>query len=606
MVNIAIIDTGVEQSHPMLFGAYFSGIFITKDSKGKIVVGQDYTDDAGHGTAVTSIIYKHNKDVNFFVVRLFCKKQYVADEEMLLYALNYVYEKVPCDLLNLSLGYTNCLDKNSLYNICHKIRDKGTFIVSAFDNYCSLSFPASFDNVIGVACSEKVLKTDQYEYVENSEINIMAKGDTQRVAWIDKNYITTEGSSFACAHATGIISLILRENIKISEKELDRILRKNAVYTYQGTKERKNAVPPVLKEKRGVIFPFNKEMHAVIRYVDLLEFDLVDVYDIKYTLHLGLSTNALLKINGSKDYKIRNIEQLDYDSFDVFVLGHTDKLFSVSEKEDMLKELVCSLLKNDKFIFSFDDLRYLDLNEEIEDAYDKIFTPQVTQEYLPQNRFGFMHYIPIPTLLVCGTSPRQGKFSLQLEIRRRLLERGIKLGQIGTEPSAFLFGMDDCFHYGYNHSTTLKGHDTIQYINNSMYDISECGKEIILSGCQSAMLVREENYLFTYPLEQHSYLLGFQPDAIVLCVNMFDDIKFITRTISYLEGAVECKVIALVLYPQIYTSPLSGIVLSDAKSESIDETKERFSEKTGLKVFTLGDFGDMKELVASVIRFFSE
>lgn len=87
---------------------------------------------------------------------------------------------------------------------------------------------------------------------------------------------------------------------------------------------------------------------------------------------------------------------------------------------------------------------------------------------------------------------------------------------------------------------------------------------------------------------------------------MFDDIKFITRTISYLEGAVECKVIALVLYPQIYTSPLSGIVLSDAKSESIDETKERFSEKTGLKVFTLGDFGDMEELVASVIRFFSE
>lgn len=157
-----------------------------------------------------------------------------------MYALNYVYEKVPCDLLNLSLGYTNCSEKNRLYNICQKIRDKGTFIVSAFDNYCSLSFPASFDNVIGVA-SEKVLKTDQYEYIENSEINIIAKGDAQRVAWIDKKYITTEGSSFACAHVTGIISLILKENIKISEKELDRILRKNAVYTHQEMKKKDSA-----------------------------------------------------------------------------------------------------------------------------------------------------------------------------------------------------------------------------------------------------------------------------------------------------------------------------------------------------------------------------
>ena len=42
------------------------------------------------------------------------------------------------------------------------------------------------------------------------------------------------------------------------------------------------------------------------------------------------------------------------------------------------------------------------------------------------------------------------------------------------------------------------------------------------------------------------------------------------------------------------------------RSESIDEAKERFSKATGLKVFTLGDYGDMEELVTSVISFFSE
>ena len=49
-----------------------------------------------------------------------------------------------------------------------------------------------------------------------------------------------------------------------------------------------------------------------------------------------------------------------------------------------------------------------------------------------------------------GTNSSQGKYSVQLYFRRRLREVGYKVGQLGTEPSAVLFEMDEMFHCGYN------------------------------------------------------------------------------------------------------------------------------------------------------------
>ena len=44
-------------------------------------------------------------------------------------------------------------------------------------------------------------------------------------------------------------------------------------------------------------------------------------------------------------------------------------------------------------------------------------------------------------LAIVGTSPSQGKYNLQLALRRRFLNDGYEIGQIGTEPTAQLFGM---------------------------------------------------------------------------------------------------------------------------------------------------------------------
>lgn len=166
--------------------------------------------------------------------------------------------------------------------------------------------------------------------------------------------------------------------------------------------------------------------------------------------------------------------------------------------------------------------------------------------------------------------------------------------------------MDDCYHYGYNHSNALEGRNTVQYINESIYKVSEKGKEIVISGCQSAMLVREENYLYLYPMEQHSYLLAFQPDAIVLCINIFDELNFIGRTIKYLEGAVECKVVAIVVFPGMRKSSLSGNITSNVEEKILMEKINEVNKEFGIDVFILGDKNSMDNLTDLVIDYFTE
>lgn len=39
--------------------------------------------------------------------------------------------------------------------------------------------------------------------------------------------------------------------------------------------------------KKAIVFPFNKEMHSVVRYREELSFEIVGIYDSKYTLKVG-------------------------------------------------------------------------------------------------------------------------------------------------------------------------------------------------------------------------------------------------------------------------------------------------------------------------------
>ena len=56
-VKIAVIDSGIESSHPRI-GTVAGGVKLSLDEEGNVVHSDDYEDCAGHGTACAGIIRK--------------------------------------------------------------------------------------------------------------------------------------------------------------------------------------------------------------------------------------------------------------------------------------------------------------------------------------------------------------------------------------------------------------------------------------------------------------------------------------------------------------------------------------------------------------------
>ena len=123
------------------------------------------------------------------------------------------------------------------------------------------------------------------------------------------------------------------------------------------------------------------------------------------------------------------------------------------------------------------------------------------------------------------------------------------MGEIGTEPTSQLFGMDHVFPMGYNSTVYIDYNATILFLNSAIHNVSTKNKDIIIVGSQSGTIPYAYSNVSYYPTYQYAFLMGTLPDCIVLCVNLFDSFEYIHRTISFLESAANSKVIALATIP---------------------------------------------------------
>ena len=79
--------------------------------------------------------------------------------------------------------------------------------------------------------------------------------------------------------------------------------------------------PALFPISQAALFPFGKEMHSLLRFHDLLSFQIVDVYDVKHTATVGATVRHLMKEQDIPDLVIKNIETIKWDNFDTLILG---------------------------------------------------------------------------------------------------------------------------------------------------------------------------------------------------------------------------------------------------------------------------------------------
>ncbi len=597
--DIVIIDSGL--SVTFLDNTNVNGVCIEQESGNKFAVSSDINDQYGHGTAIYNIIRSHNKEADVYVIKAIGEEG--ISETTLRYVLEYILKNIDCKIINMSLG-TCSLDKtDEIHRLCQALLDRGTFIVSAFDNSGAISFPAVFDNVIGVISSASCLRSSEFECYEGSFVNYGADGNNQRVRWLNQKISIAHGNSFACAHMTGIISNIPLE-YRTSLNSISLYLKDQAKQSFSF---QASATPPSISivGHKACIFPFNKEIHSLLRFEDYLSFQIVDVFDSRYSARIGASTNSLLGICNEKDHIIKPLEQIDCANFDFLILGHFDQLIQRKSEEALLQKVVLQCIDRGIQVFSFDCLSKL-WGERFNSIHS-LSSPEIDCNKFNTNPFGMLYRIPKPVLGIFGTSSQQGKFTLQLFLRYLFQKDGYTIGQLGSEPSAALFGMDECFHYGYNSLNELNGPELIKYVNFLMYRILATKRpDIILVGAQSGILPWEFGNINGYATKQINYLLATNPDKVVLCINALDTVECIARTIGFIESVVDCEVIALVVFPQIYdTEDNAPVGFKKVSAQKYSSLKNKLIRHFSRKVFLLGDEAEMKRLYSHIIDSFA-
>lgn len=579
-VTVVVIDTGADITHALLKDANITGFYITKRNE-KYEILKDIHDEIGHGTAICGILHKMNSKLNIIMLKIY-NRFYDVNEEVLVFALTYVMNNIRCDIINMSLGILTPSEK--LHDICCRLNKKGIIIVSAFDNSGSVSYPAAYDEVIGVDSSKECVGSEDFIYVEKGIVNLRGKGGNNRIAWLNHKYVIDQGSSYSSAYITAYISKLIYYNPK-AKYNIKNELKSKAIKIYYDQKT-DNKIEEVAQFKiyKAAVFPYNKEVHSIVNFSDMLNFELKEVYDLKYQGNIGKN---IKNFNGSRQFTIKNYLDIKWNEIDTLIIGHVQEMskrIRVNIKEVLLEKC----LENRVNVYSFDSDSISNYIERFKRRNLKIYYPHKSNKYI--EKFGKLYAIRCPVIGVFGTTSVQGKYTLQLQLRKLFLKDNFKVGQIGTEPSALLFGMDDAFTFGYASTVQINGSYFIESLNESMHLIDIKDPDIILAGCQSGTIPK---YYFNMNLlnyEQLNFLLGINPDLVILCVNLYDDLDYIKRCILSIENLVECKIPVIAISPLVFENEWNKMNNRKviANDEQIENFKKQIKILFGLNSFVIG------------------
>jgi subtilisin family serine protease len=204
-VKVAVIDTGIDYTHPELAPNYKGGY-------NAIITTATPLDDQGHGTHVSGTIAAV-KDLNGVVgvapavdlygVKVLDKRgsgQYSWIVAGIEWAVNN-----GMDVINMSLGGGSGTE--ALKQVMIKAHEAGIAIVCAAGNDSGpVNFPAKYPQAIAISASDSADKIASFSS-RGAEIVIIAPGVNVYSTRKGGGYTSMSGTSMACPHAAGLAAL---------------------------------------------------------------------------------------------------------------------------------------------------------------------------------------------------------------------------------------------------------------------------------------------------------------------------------------------------------------------------------------------------------------
>lgn len=323
-VKVAVLDTGIDKEHEYLKENIIGGIaFEPKDEY--IITSDKYDDKNGHGTACSSIIKKEFRDVDIFSVKILDHNG-KSDIQVLEEALKYVL-KTNIRLINLSLSLLTDEIVHDLYKICNELERNNKIVVCSLANGFEKSYPATFDNVIGV--KGFILENENsFWYNKRKKIQCIIDNNSYFYCGLNNSYkLFGKCNSQAAAKLTGKIARILSMEPDISLEKLHEKLESLAIrnnwsqHNLKSSKRYPNFRNDLYTNDDTI---FIKIVNIVIKVLGLNKYNhKLNKYGL-FNKHIGLTYDKcfdlIKEIEGQLNIKFDYMNISRYDFMSIYTL----------------------------------------------------------------------------------------------------------------------------------------------------------------------------------------------------------------------------------------------------------------------------------------------
>jgi subtilisin family serine protease len=225
-VTVAVIDSGIEGSHPAVGGRVVRAVRVDLHGESATIDDEAPIDVVGHGTACAGIIHGLAPEAELVSVRVLGKNNRTKGLAFA-YGLDWVIQQ-GIGVANLSLSSRS----EELYATFHDLADQAYFgntvLVCAASNYPGLaSYPSLYSSVVSVAAHDMPDATTWF-YNPRPPVEFGAWGVDVPVAWRDGTTIVATGNSFASPHIAGLVAKIRSAFPQASPFEVKAILAAGA------------------------------------------------------------------------------------------------------------------------------------------------------------------------------------------------------------------------------------------------------------------------------------------------------------------------------------------------------------------------------------------
>lgn len=220
-ITVAIIDSGLEASHPALRGRVVESVAVEMVDGEPRVVPDSGVDLFGHATACGGIILGLAPEVELVSVRVL-GADLRGKGAAFAAGLEWAIER-RVQVANLSLSSRS----EAMFPVFHELTDEAYFhnvaLVSAANNVPGPSYPSLFSSVFSVAAHAEP-DPQRFYYNPTPPVEWGAWGVDVPIAWKDGGVTVATGNSFAAPHIAGLVALILAKHPGLTPFEVKAIL----------------------------------------------------------------------------------------------------------------------------------------------------------------------------------------------------------------------------------------------------------------------------------------------------------------------------------------------------------------------------------------------